>query len=170
MQAIKPNLKANMMPLAIFLAACIPMPSAAKGIQFQCSGLEGHGYYAEEGLVSKGAGGWVQDKISEGESVITLDASNPDDIKITYNYKDSTGVWKNPESDGGSIISMGMDSEDLSFMFLVMYPQTSVVELITIAEISKSGGRMIYSTMKNASSVMTAKVMTAACRFPKAQF
>lgn len=148
-------------------AACMALPSAAEKLQFQCGGLEGQSFYAEEGFVPKGKGGWSKDRTGDGESVITLDTSDIENLKVSYSYKDATGAWYNAETEGGSIISMGMDYEDLSFMFLVVYPQTSSVELITITEISGLGGRMIYSTMKNTSSFMNAKLMTAECRFPK---
>jgi hypothetical protein len=121
----------------------VALPGAAERIQFQCGGLEGYAFYAEENLVPQGEGGWDRDRISSGESIITLDASDPENSKVTYIYKDATGAWYNPESEGGSIISFGIDPEDLSFMFFVVYPSTSSVELITVAEISESGGRMI---------------------------
>jgi hypothetical protein len=150
--------------LLFFLA----LPSAAERIQFQCGGLEGFTYYAEENLVPKGEGGWERDKISSGESIITLDTSDLENTQVTYMYKDATGAWYNPESEGGSIVSLGFDPEDLSFMFFVIYPSTSSIELITVAEISESGGRMIYSTMRNSSAFMNAKLMTAECTFPEA--
>lgn len=155
--------------IGLLIASSVALPSAALQLQFQCDGLEGHSFFAEEGLVPEGEGGWFSDK-GAGESVITLDFSNPEDPKISYQWKDATGTWKNPESSGAYITGMGIDPEDLSFMFLVSEPASSSVKLITIAEISEAGGRKIYSSMKNGSGFMNGALMTAECKFPQPSF
>ena len=151
----------------IAIAAWMALPSAADRLQFHCRGLEGHAFFAEEGLVPKGQGGWFPDNSLRSEAVITLDASDPENPKISFMYRDIDSAWYNPISDGAYIGSIEIDFEDLSFMFLVVQPQYRTVELISMAEISESGGRMIYSQMKNSSSFMNAKLMTAECVLPE---
>lgn len=130
---------------------------ATADIQIECGPLSGHGYYAEENLVSEGEGGWSEDKISGGASVITI----KDDGEVLYSYKDATGVWTRAEEEGGATQLMSVDN-DLSIVFSVQYSDQAI-ELVTIAEFASETPIMLLLSSRNGPAFTSSKIMKASC-------
>jgi|AntAceMinimDraft_11_1070367.scaffolds.fasta_scaffold03809_6 hypothetical protein len=140
---------------------CVPSAQADK-IQFDCSGAVGSTYYAEEGIVLKGEGGWSDAAISEGQSLIILDTST---ANITYTYKDATGAWFDPKKDEGAEINIiSLDPTDLSFMFEVRFG-TTTIELHTIAEVDPTIGtaRLLSASARNSKIFTSSRLNSAEC-------
>lgn len=149
----------NAAVLAVILAA--PLASA-DGIQFECGPSKGQGYYADEGLF-EGSGGWANDAIPSGVSVISF---NLDTQAVEYRHKSATGVWKSHEQDNGKLELYSMSAQG-SFQLLVTYPDTAgnVIEIVTITEIDPENGvaTMLLTQTKNTELMTSAKILKSTC-------
>lgn len=131
----------------------------AGGIQAQCGPEQGKGYAAEQGIVPKGEGGWYEDQTRSGETVVRI---NTDTGDVNVRFKDSSGVWADVGDDGGTTTLWGVQGSPPSFMVVIGYAGTTV-EVLTLAEITKTSGKLIHSVSRNLDTLTNSRVMIAAC-------
>lgn len=146
--------------VSLFAATTIACGCAnAESIQFQCAGLKGHSYYAAEGIVTSENGGWSEDAISNGEMVISMDLETG---AVDYRYKDATQKWYSPLDEGGSVSLQSIDT-DGSFQILASFPGSETIEVLSIGELAETTAKLVYTSSRNSSPFLNAKLMTADC-------
>lgn len=130
-------------------------------IQFQCGAMSGHGYMAEEGLVSPGEGGWSEEKIEDGEMVIDVNYGTEE---IRIRYKDTSQTWRDPTDEGGAISPLFWDLSDGSVMFAIAYPSAKTMEIYTVANAITGDTKLLYSSSRNGDIFTSHKTMIADCK------
>lgn len=132
-------------------------PALAGGLQFQCGKMDGHSYYANEGLF-EGDSGWTDNRINT-DTVISFDL---DEGTIDYRVN-SLGRWVTPEMEGGSTSLINID-DDGSLQFVAIWPNTST-EIVTIAEMDSENytAIMLLSQAKNGTLGANASAFKGEC-------
>lgn len=149
--------------LVAIVALLMAGQAEAGGLQFQCGGSYGYGYYTKEGIFAEDSG-WSEDQISQGETVIDFDL---DSSTVDYRYKNAAGIWKGPNIEGGTTTFMSID-DDASFVFMSVYPPESggAIEIVTIAEIDAQAftAIMLLTQVKNTSTMASSKILKSDCK------
>ena len=98
----------------VLLAICISFfASTASALDIaRCGKPEGHAYYPQKGLVKKSDSGWNKYAITSGVMMLT---KNNDD-KFDLLYVDSTQRITSTIADGGTIIPIRLNPDDLAFV------------------------------------------------------
>ena len=148
---------------AALVALFVAGQAEAGGLQFQCGGSYGYGYFAKEGIFADDEG-WSEDQISKGETVVDFDL---DALTVDYRYKNAAGIWKGPKTEGGTTTFMSID-DDASFVFMSVYPPESggAIEIVTIAEIDAKAftAIMLLTQVKNTSLMASSKILKSDCK------
>lgn len=149
--------------LAAIATLLLAGQAEAGGLQFQCGGSYGYGYFANEGIFADHEG-WSEDQISQGETVVDFDL---DALTVDYRYKNAAGFWKGPKTEGGTTTFMSIN-DDASFVFMSVYPPEAggAIEIVTIAEIDAQAftAIMLLTQVKNNSMMTSSKILKSDCK------
>ncbi len=140
------------------------IPAAAEGMQFHCGASEGYSHFSDQGL-AKGHGGWDEDGISNGETIIRVDL---DKATAQVRFKDASGTWSDVADVGGSAELWHVLVEPMTFGVLVAYTgeTDATIEVSTISEINfdRKSARLTTTQSRVAEMFTNSRVLTSICR------
>lgn len=138
--------------------------AVAEGIQFQCGASEGYSHFSDQGLAA-GQGGWDQDGIADGETVIRIDLDTGIPI---VRFKDASGDWSDVTDVGGSTELWYVQEEPMSFGVMVRYIGSggASIEVSTLSEIDfdKRIARLTTTQARVSELFTNSRVLTSECR------
>lgn len=123
------------------IAATILIPQSAQAeIIAQCGASKGRSYFVEGGIVAKGKGGWLDDRIDEGKIAFSVD-----DKGIDILFVDSTGSIRSHRALGSTVRIVAFNRSD-DVTIIVAENKTSVEHYLLKLDPNGSG-TLIWGTV-----------------------
>jgi len=116
----------------------------ASQVVAECANPQGHAYYLETGIVQTGKGGWQEDKISKGRTLLIREEGGAYDII----YKDATNQTISSVASGAKI--MLLRNNNVEGLFLLFYPGKTAEMYHFFKE---DNGTLRYATYQNKGGV-----------------
>lgn len=149
---------------AAFVLCAASIPASAEGMQFHCGASEGYSHFSDQGL-AKGQGGWDEDGISNGETIIRVDL---DTATAQVRFKDASGTWSDVADVGGRTELWHVLVEPVTFGVLVVYTgeTDATIEVSTLSEIDfdLQSARLTTAQSRVAEMFTNTRVLTSICR------
>lgn len=119
-----------------------------------CGAVDGHGYFAAQGIVPTPEAGWTPDRISDGAISLTRDGDEFDIL-----FKDGTGVYSS-RAQGAEVIVMRAAADEAAV--LVIYEHNDI-EIYQFIRERTGRGRVALLQSRSNSSITKASLMVGQC-------
>ncbi len=140
--------------LAVTIAALsfVWSASAPAEVLVECGASSGKAFYPMNG-------GWVDDGISKGSVLITVDGDQPNVL-----FRDAGGKFIDAKADGGDVRFAHLDAKRGELGVIVSYPATGVMETFSVSR-AKEGFQLLWTSTKTGKvSIPKVAAFVSACK------